>query len=58
MQLQRSFFERLLMLLGWTDLDIRRRHNRLDLRKLSDAELEDLGLERSEADGRIREQRP
>lgn len=49
-----SLFERLLMLIGWTDHAIRRRRNRLALRRLTDAQLKDLGLSRSEADGSIR----
>ena len=52
--MQASLFERLLILLGWTELRIRKRRNRLDLHKLTDAELSDLGLARSESDGKIR----
>ena len=36
---------------GWTELRIRKRRNRLDLHKLTDAELSDLGLARRESDG-------
>ena len=52
--MQASLFERLLMLLGWSHLRIRKRRNRLALRKLNDAELADLGLVRGESDGKIR----
>jgi uncharacterized protein YjiS (DUF1127 family) len=47
-----SLLERLLMLLGWSFLRIRRRRNRLALHKLTDRQLADLGLARSEIDGR------
>ena len=51
--MQTSLFERLLMLLGWTELRVGKRRNLLALRKLTDAELSDLGLARSEVDGRL-----
>lgn len=51
--MQASLFERLLMLLGWSDLRIRKRRGRLALHKLSDAQLADLGLARSESDGSL-----
>jgi uncharacterized protein YjiS (DUF1127 family) len=54
MPLRLSLYENLLMLLGWSDRHIRRRRNRLALHKLTDAQLRDLGLARSEADERIR----
>ena len=49
--MQASLFERLLMLLGWSDLRIRKRRGRLALHKLTDAQLADLGLARSESGG-------
>ena len=54
MPLRLSLYENLLILLGWSDRYITRRRNRLALHKLTDAQLRDLGLARSEADERIR----
>jgi len=53
MPLQRSLFELLLMIFGWTDLRLERRRRRLALLRLTDEQLKDIGLSRGEIDGWI-----
>jgi uncharacterized protein YjiS (DUF1127 family) len=42
------------MVIGWTDRRMERRRRRLALDALTDAQLKDMGLSRSEIDGSIR----
>jgi uncharacterized protein YjiS (DUF1127 family) len=54
MQLQRSLFERLLMMIiGCFDLQMERRRSRLALLELTDERLKDIGLSRGAIDGKI-----
>lgn len=48
---RRSPFERLLMMLGWTDLRISKRRDRIALSRLTDEQLRDIGLSRRQIDG-------